>query len=63
MKKLSDIDLMPFGKYQGVKMIDIPASYLLYLFSNDLPEGNVKEYIKENLEVLNDEVIKEKKKK
>lgn len=28
---MTDQDLMPFGKYKGEKMEDVPASYLLWL--------------------------------
>lgn len=28
---MKDSDLMPFGKYKGEKLGDVPASYLLWL--------------------------------
>lgn len=49
---LTDKDAMPWGKYAGVKMANVPASYLLYLYENNKCSGDVKEYIKDNLEVL-----------
>lgn len=52
MSKLSDSSLMPFGQHKGEKMIDVPASYLIWLFENNKCNGDVKEYIKDNLDVL-----------
>lgn len=51
-KKLTDSDPMPFGKHKGSKMANVPADYLLFLYNKDLPDGNVKEYIFDNLEAL-----------
>lgn len=31
--KLTDTDPMPFGKYKGTPMQDVPASYLHWLWS------------------------------
>lgn len=45
--KLTDNDLMPFGKFKGIKMANVPASYLVYLYSNGLEAGNVKDYIED----------------
>lgn len=49
---LTDDSIMPFGKHKGKKMEDVPAGYLLKL-NETLPPGNVKNYIKENMDVLN----------
>jgi len=59
MKKLTDIDTMPFGKYKGEQMQDVPASYLHWLWTegsmkNDYA-SNVAAYIRENLEALKQE--------
>lgn len=59
LKKLQDSDLMPYGKYKGSKMIDVPASYLMYLYDNKMCSDNVKIYIEENKEVIEKE-LKEK---
>ena len=32
--QLKDTDPMPFGKYKGEQMSDVPASYLHYLWVN-----------------------------
>jgi len=42
---------MPFGKHKGAPMQDVPASYLFWLWINDVQEP-VKGYIKENLNEL-----------
>ena len=62
MQKMNDDSLMPFGKYQGEKMANIPASYLLWLFENSKCYGEVKAYIKGNLDVLKAEINYESKK-
>jgi len=51
---LTDNDPMPWGKFQGVKMQDVPASYLLFLFegSTNKVSGDVRNYITENIETL-----------
>ncbi len=50
-EKLTDDSLMPFGKYKGQPMQDVPASYLHWFYHNG-SDGNVKDYIKENLDAL-----------
>lgn len=52
---LSDTDPMPFGKYEGTPMQDVPASYLHYLWTNGLKDNgqsNVADYIRRNLNAL-----------
>ena len=52
---MGDEDLIPFGKYKGMQMINVPASYLLWLYET-IDAGSVKEYIENNLDVLKQEV-------
>lgn len=52
---LKDDDLMPSGKHKDKKMINVPATYLIYIYDNDMCNERVKEYIKNNLEVLQKE--------
>lgn len=52
MTKLTDTSAMPFGIHKGKRMIDIEQSYLLWLYINDKCNAEVKEYIKDNLDVL-----------
>jgi uncharacterized protein (DUF3820 family) len=55
MQKLTDESLMPFGKYKGTRMIDVPYFHLLWLFDNDKCDKEVKEYIEDNLDALHAE--------
>ncbi len=49
---------MPFGKYMGKAMINIPAKYLIWLFDNNCSHAGVKRYITNNLEILKKEASK-----
>ena len=62
--KLTDQDVMPFGRHVGEKMEEVPASYLLYLWEDGLwrggtgPSGKpqaVSDYIRENFARLQTE--------
>jgi len=55
---LQDDSPMPFGKYKGDKMINVPASYLLWLYNENKCNKNVRDYIEENLDVLKMELKK-----
>lgn len=55
---LKDTDAMPFGKYKGKPMQDIPASYLHWLWVNGLEhdkQSDVAEYIRRNMDALKKE--------
>lgn len=54
-KKLTDEDPMMFGKHKGTAMANVPADYLLYLYHNNLPDGNVRDYIEDNLDSIQQE--------
>ena len=54
-KPLTDTSPMPFGKFKGDKMENVPAKYLLWLYNNDKCFGLVKDYIIDNLQVLEQE--------
>lgn len=49
---ITDDSLMPFGKYQGTKMANVPASYLLWLHDQGQVFGAMKEYLIDNLDAL-----------
>lgn len=51
---LTDTSLMPFGKYKGTQMQDVPASYLHYLWQNGMKDERtpVANYIRANLHAL-----------
>ena len=54
-ERFTDQDLMPFGKYKGEKMENVPASYLLWLRDQKVLHKQVGNYIEENLAVLTSE--------
>lgn len=57
-KPLGDTDIMPFGKYKGERMQDVPASYYHYLWTNGMSENKldrVADYIRRNLNALKQE--------
>ena len=59
MVVLTDTDKMPFGKYKGKMMQDVPASYLHYLWTNGMTTQTkcnpVANYIERNLLGLMDQ--------
>lgn len=52
---MTDDSLMPFGKYKGEKLANVPAAYLLWLYVNNKCFGELKEYIKANYDDLRHE--------
>lgn len=32
---------MPFGKYKGTLLIDLPETYIVWFYSQGLPEGQI----------------------
>lgn len=56
---LTDESLMPWGQYEGEKMANVPAKYLLWLYENDKCDKAVKDYIEDNLDVLKEELKRE----
>lgn len=53
---LFDNSPMPYGKYKGTKMANVPASYLLWLYDNSKCDRDVKNYITDNIPVLKKEI-------
>ena len=49
---MTDESIMPFGKYKGQKLANVPASYLLWLYDNNKCFGELKKYIEENMDAL-----------
>lgn len=56
MNQLDDTSLMPFGKYRGQPMQDVPAEYFHWLFIEEGLQHNkqsdVADYIRRNLDAL-----------
>ena len=59
---MDDNSIMPWGIHEGKKMANVPSSYLLWLYENNKCNGDVKDYIEENLDVIKSEVEFDKKK-
>ena len=57
---MDDNSTMPFGKYKGHKMANIPASYLIWLHGNTNIYGDVRDYITKNMDVLKVEALRQK---
>lgn len=64
---LNDESPMPFGKHKGVKMANVPADYLLWVYEQikryapnkmTLAQKDIKTYVEDNLEVLKSELKK-----
>lgn len=55
---LTDESPMPFGKFQGDKMANVPASYLLWIFKENKCADLVAQYIEDNMDVLKQEAKK-----
>ena len=58
MSNLTDTSPMPFGVHAGKAMANVPANYLLWLWDNQRTNEEVKKYICENLQALQQEVRK-----
>ena len=52
MVELTDNSLMPFGKFKGDKLANIPAWYLLKIREEYQLFDNLKKYIDDNKEAL-----------
>lgn len=48
-----DESIMPFGEHKGKKLLDVPASWLLWAYDNIKGlELGLKKYIQENMKQL-----------
>ena len=59
---MTDESIMPFGKYKGEKLANVPAEYLLWLYENNKVYGGIEKYIADNLDVLRMEINQKKQK-
>lgn len=59
---MTDESMMPFGKYKGRQLADVPAEYLYWLYDNNKCYGQLKWYIFDNLEVIKAQMEREMKK-
>jgi uncharacterized protein (DUF3820 family) len=54
----NDNSPMPFGKYKGTAMANVPAKYLIWLHEQGCNHPDVKQYILVNMDCLLKEVSK-----
>lgn len=57
---MNDVDLMPYGKYKGEKMSQVPAFYLLWLHKKKKASREVETYIMMNWDELQKEYAENK---
>ena len=57
----TDESLMPFGMHKDKPLVDVPASYLIWLYENNKCNQPLKLYIEENMDVLQIEVKRQRK--
>jgi len=57
---MNDLSLMPFGKYKGQEMINVPSNYLLFLYENNKCYGELKSYIEDNMDVIKSDIKNKK---
>lgn len=49
--------IIRFGKYKGMEIEDVPASYLLYLYEKEIIKGgNIYDYIVKNLDRIKKQI-------
>ena len=61
--KYTDSTIITFGIYSGKKLIDVPASYLIFLFDKNKCNKDLRDYIIDNMNVLRDEIRREEQKR
>jgi hypothetical protein len=49
-KVLKDTDLMPYGKYKGKPMVEVPAEYLVWMSDNNKLDKSLRAYVTDNKE-------------
>ncbi len=59
---MNDESAMPFGKYKGEKLVNVPAEYLLYIYENYQLFSDLRQYITDNLDVIKSDIEYNKKK-
>ncbi len=50
--RLTDDDLMPFGKHKGERLEDMPADYFLYLWNEGVEHVGLRGYIIHSFDAL-----------
>jgi uncharacterized protein (DUF3820 family) len=60
---MTDTSRMPFGKFKNEKMANVPAEYLLWLHKEGKCFGELRQYIEENMSILQEEIEMSRKEK
>lgn len=42
---------MPFGKYKGIRLVDLPEPYIVWFSQKGFPEGNLGEMLRTVYEI------------
>ncbi len=50
MENITDKTQMPWGKFKGMKMANVPSSYLKWLYDNNYGDAAIRGYIESNLD-------------
>ncbi len=53
---MDDKTLMPFGKFKGEKLANVPDSYLLWLHKEGKLYGEFKRYVEDNLDAIDSNI-------
>lgn len=61
--KITATSIMPYGKYQGRAMGNVPADYLIWLRDNGKCSPRIAAYIDENIDALNKQVAEAERQK
>jgi len=56
MPTLTDQSIMSFGKYKGHKLANVPAEYLIFIYNEYDLKPDLRQYIKDNLQGLRQDV-------
>lgn len=56
----NDKSPMPFGKYKGKALANVPPEYLLYIYENNIAKGMLRSYIEINLQAIKQEILNRK---
>jgi uncharacterized protein (DUF3820 family) len=59
-KSFNDQTPMPWGKYKGTALANVPAEYLIWLYDNNKAYGKLLFYIHRNMDVLHADAAREK---
>lgn len=49
---MNNNSLMAFGKHKGKALANVPADYLIWLYTEQKCKGGLKDYIEDNMDVL-----------